>query len=657
MSFASLKLGICLFAVASCSGKSAGGGGGAKSSSANVTADVAVKEDDATAFVQAGESISVAGTNLSPTQQYVVRMKRLMPEGQQVSESAYDSVENLKLDVPVSFYTILDITTPVKATFSAVVLKPNQDSQVNLRFDETSTVAAKILEIIYDKALKGNADAGYLLRHRALSVANLYSIAASALLVNHEQERRKSLKSGGDQSAFNPVDLVSLADGLVRSVRTELSDSQMDVNVIATREADASYKYFYKQSLEVPTAIAAYITPQAGPQDVVYRASLVNPVVAAAYSDLSQAYRNQSPSTPVGDLTEKAASLFMQTFGQCIEKNACPAIPPVSAAKFQLAGKVDLPTFTDIKLDGSSNKVVKIISPTDGAVIYYTLDGSNPSPASSRFSDAITVGNGQILKAVAIKDGYESSDFAEATSFTRSDLDHDIVKSKSVKVPNLAVIGDLMVLVVMHKFDQTNPDIPPEVRVSSGFTLVQSSRDITGPTSASGEDILNRYQRVSVFLKKFDKNDSANVEVSYPDGADADQLTLVLVTIPSSSSSIRDYQEGNLTAMNQPAFFAPVDRPLTLAPGERVIYVASSLFLAEALDDRENVMVVDNVNIQGATNKTAKILGRNSHWRNKLAVLIDSVADPLVTGFYPSRGFDGDNLANSNLGLRFVVPK
>jgi hypothetical protein len=347
----------------------------------------------------------------------------------------------------------------------------------------------------------------------------------------------------------------------------------------------------------------------------------------------------------------------MQTFGQCIEKNACPAIAPVSAAKFQLAGKVDLPTFTDIKLDGSSNKVVKIISPTDGAVIYYTLDGSNPSPTSSRFSDAITVGNGQILKAVAIKDGYESSDFAEAASFTRSDLDHDIVKSKSVKVPNLAVIGDLMLLVVMHKFDQTNPDIPPEVRVSSGFTLVQSSRDITGPTTASGEDILNRYQRVSIFVKKFDKNDSANVEVSYPDGADADQLTLVLVSIPSSSSSIRDYQEGNLTAMNQPALFAPADRPLTLVAGERVLYVASSLFLAEALDDRENVMVFDNVNIQGATNKTAKILGRNSHWRNKLAVLIDSVADPLVTGFYPSRGFNGENLANSNLGLRFVVPK
>jgi hypothetical protein len=655
-SFGPSLVSIFLFAISGCS-SSRSGGGGAASSSSNVTADVAVEEDEATQFVQAGESISVVGTNLGPVQQYVVRTKLLMPDGPQISEASYSSMENLRLTVPVSFYTILHVFTPDNTTLSAVVLKPNADSQVNLRFDETSTVAAKILEIIYDKALNGDANAGYLLRNRLLSVSSLYSVAASVLLVSHEQERRKSLNSLGDQSALKPVDLVALANSLILALRSEISSTVADVTALAVKEADASYRYFYTQSLETPTAIAAYATPQAGPVDVAYRASLVNTVVAAAYADLAEAVRTQPPATPVGDITAKATSLFVRTFDQCLQENACPVVALVAAAQFSLVGKVETPRFTVGSVDASSNKFVEISSGTAGAVIHYTLDGTTPSSDSPRFSGPVSVSIGQVLKAVAFKDGYGVSDLAETASFSRSDLDHELVKSKTLKVPDLAKSGDLMILVVMHKFDQTNTSIPSTVNIPVGFTRWQSSKEITGPTIASGEEPMNRYQRISIFFKRFSVNDPKTIEVSYPDNADADQLTAVLISTPSGASSPKDYQEGGLTAMNQPAFFAPNDSPLSLGAGERVVYVASSLFLAEALNDRENTMVFDNVNVQSATNTTAKILGRNSHWRNKLAVVIDSVVDPLISGFYPTRGFDGDNLGNSNLGLRFVIPK
>lgn len=650
-------LGIIIFSsLFGCSSNRSGGGGGASSSS-NVTADVAVEEDEATEFVQAGESVIIVGTNLAPIRQYIVRTKLLMPEGRQVSDAGYSSMENVQLQIPVSFYTILDVITPENTTLSAVILKPNADSNVNLRFDETSTVAAKILEIIYDKALDGDPDAGYLLRNRLISVSSLYSVAGSIVLVHHEQERRKSLSAAGEQSAFKTVNIVELADSLIRSLRSEISSSVSDVTALAVKEADASYQYFYTQSLETPTSIAAYATPQAGPVDVAYRASLVNSVVAAAYADLSEAVRTQPPGTPVGDIAAKATSLFVRTFGQCLEENVCPLVAPVAAAQFSLVGKVEMPRFTVGSVDVSSNKLVEISSSTPGAVIHYSLDGTIPSLDSPRYSLPVSVGVGQVLKAVAFKEGYGVSDLAESASFTRSDLDHELVKSKTLKVPDLAKSGDLMILVVMHKFDQTNTSIPSTVQVPAGFTLSQSSKEITGPTPASGEESINRYQRISVFVKKFNDNDPRTIEVSYPDNADADQLTAVLISTPSGASAVKDYQEGGLAAMNQPAFFAPIDRPLSLGAGERVVYVASSLFLAEALDDRENTMVFDNVNVQGATNSTAKILGRNSHWRNKLAVVIDSVADPLISGFYPTRGLDGDNLGNSNLGLRFVIPK
>ncbi|MBB5022013.1 chitobiase/beta-hexosaminidase C-terminal domain-containing protein [Desulfurispira natronophila] len=57
---------------------------------------------------------------------------------------------------------------------------------------------------------------------------------------------------------------------------------------------------------------------------------------------------------------------------------------------------------------------VTITSGTDGAVIYYTIDGNTPTGSSTQYSDAITVTTTQTIKAVAIKDG-ESSSVVEAT--------------------------------------------------------------------------------------------------------------------------------------------------------------------------------------------------------------------------------------------------
>ena len=52
---------------------------------------------------------------------------------------------------------------------------------------------------------------------------------------------------------------------------------------------------------------------------------------------------------------------------------------------------------------------------TAGAAIYYTLDGSPPTPASARYDGPVTVrGSGAYLRAVAVANGMASS--AEARS-------------------------------------------------------------------------------------------------------------------------------------------------------------------------------------------------------------------------------------------------
>jgi len=58
---------------------------------------------------------------------------------------------------------------------------------------------------------------------------------------------------------------------------------------------------------------------------------------------------------------------------------------------------------------------VSITSATDGAAIYYTLDGSTPDNTKTQYSTPITVSTTTTLKAIAYKSGLEASNVATAT--------------------------------------------------------------------------------------------------------------------------------------------------------------------------------------------------------------------------------------------------
>ena len=55
------------------------------------------------------------------------------------------------------------------------------------------------------------------------------------------------------------------------------------------------------------------------------------------------------------------------------------------------------------------------ISAEDGAVIYYTLDGSDPTVESNKYNGVITLTETTTVKAFAVKDGYKDSEVVEAT--------------------------------------------------------------------------------------------------------------------------------------------------------------------------------------------------------------------------------------------------
>jgi hypothetical protein len=56
-----------------------------------------------------------------------------------------------------------------------------------------------------------------------------------------------------------------------------------------------------------------------------------------------------------------------------------------------------------------SGNVLTIVSLTEGTAIYYTLDGTEPSTASSKYNNPITLTRNGTVKAIAIREGYLNS--------------------------------------------------------------------------------------------------------------------------------------------------------------------------------------------------------------------------------------------------------
>lgn len=81
---------------------------------------------------------------------------------------------------------------------------------------------------------------------------------------------------------------------------------------------------------------------------------------------------------------------------------------------WQKPATVATPTFSPAAGTYSSTQSVTIACATDGATIHYTVDGSEPTSASSTYSTAISVSSTKTIKAIAVKTGLADSAVASA---------------------------------------------------------------------------------------------------------------------------------------------------------------------------------------------------------------------------------------------------
>lgn len=82
------------------------------------------------------------------------------------------------------------------------------------------------------------------------------------------------------------------------------------------------------------------------------------------------------------------------------------------------------PIFTPAPGTYYSEIDVAIASPTSGATVYYTLDGSTPSVASTEYTDPVSISANTTIKAIAVKAGLDNSSVSEGvyTFATSNDI-------------------------------------------------------------------------------------------------------------------------------------------------------------------------------------------------------------------------------------------
>jgi phage pi2 protein 07 len=76
---------------------------------------------------------------------------------------------------------------------------------------------------------------------------------------------------------------------------------------------------------------------------------------------------------------------------------------------------VATPTFNPAAGTYTETQTVEISCTTDGATIYYTLDGNDPTTESAEYTEALTIEETTTVKAFAVKEGFNNSAIATAT--------------------------------------------------------------------------------------------------------------------------------------------------------------------------------------------------------------------------------------------------
>ena len=113
----------------------------------------------------------------------------------------------------------------------------------------------------------------------------------------------------------------------------------------------------------------------------------------------------------------------------------------IAETTYEKMDTVAKPEFTPGGEEFVQAVTVEISCSTDGAEIYYTLDGSEPTVGSQRYEASIEITSTTTIKAIAVKDGYVDSEVSEATYTKTSGVEQTYADKEVDRVEFYDLVG------------------------------------------------------------------------------------------------------------------------------------------------------------------------------------------------------------------------
>lgn len=191
-------------------------------------------------------------------------------------------------------------------------------------------------------------------------------------------------------------------------------------------------------------------------------------------------------------------------------------------ATFTELAHVANPTFTPATGTFITAQQVEIACATEGATIYYTLDGTNPTTESAVYAEALAVEATTTVKALAVKEGMNNSDVVSATFTIIEPM--TIAAARAIENNQYALVQGVVTFI-----DGRNVYVQDE---TAGIDLYLNSNTV--PSTLALGDMVLGYGKKTVF--------NGLTELTAINGSDANQFVIVSTgnTLPLAVKTIEE---------------------------------------------------------------------------------------------------------------------
>lgn len=202
---------------------------------------------------------------------------------------------------------------------------------------------------------------------------------------------------------------VTVANGAAGNI-VGLSFTSDDITLAHTKKVNSSYSQVNSNAVRWYQGDILTVTPASG--------VTVTEIKACIASGSKGAFSTSAEGTVSGAGT--LANSFVTWTGSCDKAFELTAVKQVRFSYMEItytkgvATNVSTPVIKPNGGEISADTEITIECATEGASIYYTIDGTEPSTSSTLYTAPFTLSAAATVKAIAVAEGLENSDVTEA---------------------------------------------------------------------------------------------------------------------------------------------------------------------------------------------------------------------------------------------------